>query len=66
MLKARKGKKLVFGLSEENITRLQKGQPIKFNLNVLVPGQDYEIYIIAGKTNESMMLMMKQMSEIQN
>jgi len=66
MLKARRGKTLFFGLSEENIRRLQKDQPIKFNLETLVPGQAFDIVIFAGKTPESMMLMMQTLEKPRN
>lgn len=66
MIKLKKDKNLILGLSEENVKRLQSGQPIKFNLNVLLPGQDFNVFIIAGKTEESMYLSLKQIIEIQN
>lgn len=66
MIKMRKGNTLILGLSEENIKRLKSDQPIKFNLNVLIPGQNYEVFIIAGKTEESMYLSLKQQIEPPN
>lgn len=54
MLKLRKGKKILLGLSEENIRRLKKDQPIRFNLNELKIG-DYDLFIVYGKTEESIM-----------
>lgn len=66
MIKARKGNSIILGLSEENIKRLQKDQPIKFNLNTLIPDQDFTVFIIAGKTEETIALTLKQMVETQN
>jgi len=66
MIKLKKDKNLILGLSEENVKRLQAGQPIKFNLNILLPDQDFNVFIIAGKTEESMYLSLKQIIEIQN
>lgn len=66
MIKVRKGNTLILGLSETNIDRLQKNQPIRFKLSELVPGSDDTVFIIAGKTEDSMALSIKQMTEIQN
>lgn len=66
MIKLRKGNAIILGLSEENIKRLQSDQPIKFNLSVLIPGQDYEVFIIAGKTEESMYLSLQQQIQPRN
>lgn len=63
MIRDRKGKSIILGLSEENIKRLQDDQYIKFNLNILIPGQDYEVVIFAGKTDESMILMMQTLGK---
>lgn len=66
MIKLRKDKTIVLGLSEENIKRLQKGDPIRFMLSELIPGDDHKVFIIAGKTEESMYLSLKTMTENQN
>lgn len=66
MIKMRKDKTIILGLSEENIKRLQSNQPIRFNLDVLVPGSDLKVFIIAGKTEESMALTLKSMTESPN
>lgn len=44
--------RLTFGLSAENIRRLQDGQPILFNLDEF--GFESEVLIITGETEESM------------
>ena len=54
MIKLRKGNKIVLGLSDENIRRLKDNQPIKFNMSELNIG-DYDLFIIHGKTEESIM-----------
>jgi len=69
MIKARKDKLLILGLSEENIKRLQLGQPIKFPMDHLqIPKmpEGYEMIIIAGKTEESMQLMLQGLANPQN
>ncbi len=66
MIKLRKNKTIVLGLSEYNIKRLENKQPIRFKLSDLIPDSDYSVFIIAGKTEESMALTLKQMTEIQN
>lgn len=59
MIKARKGDTIILGLSEENIKRLQKNQPIKFKLSDVIPEATQTVFIIAGKTEESMALTLK-------
>jgi hypothetical protein len=69
MIKARKNKLLILGLSEENMKRLKDGQPIKFPMDHLqIPNmpEGYEIIIFSGKTEESMQLMMMSLSNSQN
>jgi hypothetical protein len=44
---------LIFGLSKENITRLQKGQPIVFNLKEMGL-EDKEVVIMYGETEDDM------------
>lgn len=58
MIKARKDKTLILGLSDENIKRLRN----RFSLSDL----KYTVFIIAGKTEESMALTMKQLTENMN
>lgn len=68
MIKARKGNNIILGLSDENINRLRKNQPIKFKLNEIMKEADpsIDVFIITGKTEENMMLTLKQFSEPQN
>lgn len=63
MIKLRKDKTIVLGLSEENITRLKKNQPIRFKLSDLIPGDEHTVFIIAGKTEDSMALSIKSFVE---
>ena len=42
---------LIFGLSEENVTRLKKGEPIVFNLSKLGL-EDRRVMICYGKTEQ--------------
>ena len=58
MIKAKRGNQLVLGLSDENLERLKKDQPIKFNLNELGMG-DIEVFIFNGKDEQTMQKMMK-------
>lgn len=58
MLKLRKGKSMVIGLSDENMRRLKDNQPIKFNMNVL-GFPDIEVYIFNGKDEQAMAAMFK-------
>lgn len=44
---------ILLGLSFENLARLGKGQPIKFNLSDLGLG-DQDVVIMAGTTEEAM------------
>ena len=54
MLKILNGKMVMLGLSDENMKRLAKDEPIKFNLNTLgLP--DQEIFIFTGKDELTMM-----------
>lgn len=53
MLKAKmKAGGLIFGLSKENINRLQQGQPIVFNLKEMGL-EDRSITIVFGETEET-------------
>lgn len=53
MVKAVKGNMIILGLSDENLNRLKKDQPIKFNLQELgLP--DYDVVIFNGKTEQDM------------
>lgn len=59
MVKALKGNMIVLGLSDENLARLKKDQPIKFNLQELgLP--DFDVFIFNGKDEQTMYEMMKQ------
>lgn len=58
MVKAKRGNQLIIGLSDENLKRLQKDQPIKFNMaDVGFPA--IEIFIFNGKDEQTMYSMMK-------
>lgn len=59
MIKALKGNLIILGLSDENLDRLKKDQPIKFNLNELGLS-DYEVLIFNGKTEQEMQKMMME------
>lgn len=59
MMKLKKGNLLVFGLSNENMNRLKKGEPIKFNLKELGMS-DTDILIFNGKNEQTMYEMVKQ------
>lgn len=49
----------MLGLSDENMQRLKKGEPIKFNLNELgLPEND--VIIFNGRTEQSMYEEMKE------
>jgi hypothetical protein len=52
MLKARSGDLLVFGLSAENLKRLQDGSPIAFDLKDL--GATGRVFIFYGETEADM------------
>jgi hypothetical protein len=59
MIKAKGDNFILFGLSDENIKRLQLGHPIQFNLKEL--GMDsMTVFIIHGETEESMAAELKQ------
>ncbi len=58
MIKYKKGNLIVLGLSDENLERLKKDQPIKFNLKELGL-QDMDILIFNGKTEDEMYKQMK-------
>lgn len=58
MIKLKKGNKLVFGLSDENMKRLKSGEPIKFNLSELGM-EDTDVYIFNGKDERTMYEMFK-------
>lgn len=56
MIKALTGNKIVLGLSDENLKRLNRknnNEPIKFNLKDLNLG-DIEVFIFNGETEETM------------
>jgi len=56
MIKARKDKTIIFGLSDENLKRLKKGQPISFSMADLKMGlDDIDVIIFNGRTEEDMM-----------
>jgi hypothetical protein len=65
MVKARKDNNVILGLSEENVKRLKDGKPIRFNMKEL-GFDDIWIYIFTGKTEESMALILKKMTEPDN
>lgn len=65
MVKARKGDNIIIGLSDENMKRLKKGEPIRFNLKELHAG-DITVYIFNGRTEDSMALTMQQMGNPKN
>lgn len=57
MIKAKVENTIVLGLSDENVKRLQAGDPIFFNLKELEMG-DANVLIFNGRTEESMYLEM--------
>lgn len=58
MIKLRKGDTVVFGLTDENVERLKKGQPIQFNMTELgLPNQT--VIIIHGKDEQTFREMFK-------
>lgn len=63
MIKVRKGNGIILGLSEENIKSLKDNQPIKFNLGDIIDGDPRVVYIIAGKTDDSMLLSIKRITQ---
>jgi hypothetical protein len=54
MIKAKKGNLIILGLSDENMKRLAKGQPIKFNMKKDLDMEDIDVLIFNGHTEESM------------
>lgn len=63
MIKFKKGNTIVLGLSDENISRLKDGQPIKFNLSELgLP--DNTVIIFNGKTEDEMYKVIKDQIDI--
>lgn len=63
MIKARRGNLIIFGLSNHNMKRLAKGQPIKFKLSEIMAEapKDIDIIIMNGVTEDSIMLSLKQL-----
>jgi hypothetical protein len=53
MIKAKKGNRLILGLSDENLRRLKGGEPISFNLKE-VGFDDIEVIIFNGKDEQTM------------
>lgn len=72
MIKARKGNTIILGLSDENMKRLAKDQPIKFTLKdlklQLSPEHydDYEVLIFNGRTEQTMALTLETMIKPHN
>ena len=58
MIKAKKGNMLILGLSDENIERLKRDEPIKFNMSA-VGFPDIDVFIFSGKDEQTMQAMMK-------
>lgn len=59
MLKARSGKLIILGLSDENLRRLKNGEPIKFKMKDLqipkgVELSELDFYIFNGKDEQAM------------
>jgi hypothetical protein len=54
MIKAKKGNLIILGLSDENMSRLSKGQPIKFNMKKDLDMDNINVLIFNGRTEESM------------
>lgn len=46
---------LLLGLSDENINRLKKGEPIKFRLSEVFPELNGDCLIFSGRTELDMM-----------
>jgi glutamine amidotransferase PdxT len=57
MIKAKKGKMMILGLSDENLKRLKRDQPIKFNMKDL-GFDDVDVFIFNGKDEQVMQKMM--------
>jgi hypothetical protein len=70
MIKARKGTILLLGLSDENMKRLAKDQPIKFKLQDLrldpAKLDQYEVIIFNGRTEDSIALSIQELSKPAN
>lgn len=47
------GKAIIIGISDENINRLRKNQPIQFNLNEKGFDIDLTVFIVTGKDEVS-------------
>ena len=63
MLKARSNKLIILGLSDENLTRLKGGEPIKFKMKDLqipkgVELSELDFYIFNGKDEQAMAKML--------
>ena len=59
MIKARSNKLIILGLSDENLIRLKKGEPIKFKFSDLeipkgVELSELDFYIFNGKDEQAM------------
>ena len=59
MIKARSNKLIILGLSDENLRRLKKGEPIKFKMAELqipkgVELSELDFYIFNGKDEQAM------------
>ncbi len=59
MIKAKAKNTMILGLSDENVQRLQKGEPIKFNMKS-IGFPDIEVLIFHGKTEAAMEMTMRQ------
>lgn len=67
MLKARSGKLIILGLSDENLRRLKNGEPIKFKMKDLqipkgVELSELDFYIFNGKDEQAMAEMLPSTS----
>jgi hypothetical protein len=58
MIKLRKGNVLIFGITDKNVEKLKKDQPIKFNLNELGM-DDITVFIVHGKDEQKLYEMFK-------
>lgn len=59
MIKAKKGKMLIVGLSDINLKNLQKDMPLKFNMKDIGFDEDVDVFIFHGATEQKMFEMMK-------
>lgn len=59
MVKAKKGKMLVIGLSDKNLEKLKQDMSIKFNLKDIGFSEDIDVLIFNGKDEQKMYEMMK-------